>query len=139
VSAAEQNPDRRLKLVAGTDVPPLVDEPYDFPEEIWPGRQSVNQAGAKLAVEMLLELHSGASDDVGISARNYCDLGDWARQGRPFRNIIREFLHRAQLFGADAETGFCAVLTDFVAAFADPDSYPADTDTYINAYLEVQP
>jgi hypothetical protein len=136
VSTHTEQGNRPLRLVAGTDVPPPAD-PYDFPEEIWPGRHPVNQAGAKLAVEMLTVLRSEASDEVGISARNYCDLQDWARQGRPFRHIVREYLHRARLLGADTETGFCAVLTDFVASFADPFGHPADTDAHIHAYLEV--
>ena len=97
-----------LKLVVRPDDPD--------PEEVWPGVSDVNRAGLALAIEMLdlLEDGSGLSDEHGICLSDYACLEDWPRQGRPFRNVVAEYLTVARKEGPDVEAGFCAVLTDML-------------------------
>jgi hypothetical protein len=86
----------------------------DDPAEIWPGVADVNRAGVALALEMLMQLESCEDDEHGVRLSDYACLEDWPRQGRPFRNIVAEYLTAARKEGPEVEAGFCAMLTDFV-------------------------
>jgi hypothetical protein len=82
--------------------------------EIWPGVADVNREGIALALEMLEQLENWEKDEHGIQLSDYACLEDWPRQGRPFRNIVAEYLAAARKEGPEVEAGFCAVLTDMV-------------------------
>jgi hypothetical protein len=97
-----------LKLVAPSD---------PDPREIWPGVVDVNRAGLTLAIEMLEQFESCEDDEHGIPLTDYACLEDWPRQGRPFRNIVADYLTAARKEGPEVEAGFCAVLTDMVSLF----------------------
>jgi hypothetical protein len=102
------------------------------PDEIWPGVADVSREGVALALEMLVELENGdAPDEHGIGPANYACLEDWPRQGRPFRNIVAEYLTTARKGGSEVEAGFCAVLTDIVGLLSSG-SVP-DTERYADA------
>jgi hypothetical protein len=88
--------------------------PHHDPEAIWPGVAAVSRAGVALAVEMLTDLEWNDEDEHGIPLADYACLEDWPRQGRPFRNIVAEYLTAARKEGPEVEAGFCAVLTDMV-------------------------
>lgn len=92
--------------------------PPDDPQEIWTGHADINRQGVELAVEMLDCLGEIACDEAGVTEGDYSSLEDWGRQGRPFRNVVAEYLQRARGSGADVEAGFCAVLSDIVALVA---------------------
>ena len=85
------------------------------PMEIWPGVADVDRAGIALAVEMLADLEWNDEDEHGIPLADYACLEDWPRQGRPFRNVVAEYLMAARKEGPAVEAAFCAVLTDVVA------------------------
>lgn len=104
--------------------------------EVFPGTHAVDPSGAKLAVQMLLEFRRHDSDAAGVSSRDYMSLEDWPRQGRPFRNIVFEYLQRVRELGIAAEVGFCAVLSDFTMHGADTSSELVDMDAYIQSYVE---
>jgi hypothetical protein len=89
--------------------------PEATPADVWKGHAAVDRAGVELAIEMLVELEDIESDDEGVITADYGSLKDWPRLGRPFRNIVAEYLQRAQAAGADVEAGFCAVLSDYVS------------------------
>jgi len=82
--------------------------------DVWKGHAAIDQAGAELAVEMLDEVEDTKLDDGGVSPGDFCCLEDWPRHGRPFRNIVAEYLQRARAAGPDVEAAFCAVLSDYV-------------------------
>jgi hypothetical protein len=86
----------------------------DDPEALYPGVAEVDRAGVALAVEMLLQLENWETDEHGIELCGYACLEDWPRQGRPFRNIVAEYLTAARKEGPEVEAGFCAALTDMV-------------------------
>lgn len=94
-----------LKLVVA-DVPD--------PTEIWPGVADVSREGMALALEMLIQLEATDDDEHGIRLGDYACLEDWPRQGRPFRNIVSEYMAVARKQGPEVEAGFCAVLTDML-------------------------
>jgi|SRR5580698_7850292 hypothetical protein len=96
-----------LKLVASRRDPD--------PEESWPGVADINRAGLALAVEMLEQLESCEDDEHGVRLTDYACLEDWPRQGRPFRNVVAEYLSAARKDGPQVEAGFCAVLSDTIA------------------------
>jgi hypothetical protein len=83
--------------------------------DIWKGHAAVDQTGVELAVEMLDELEDPKADDECVALGDLCCLEDWPRHGRPFRNIVAEYLARARTAGPDVEAGFCAVLSDYVS------------------------
>jgi hypothetical protein len=84
------------------------------PAEVWPGWADVNRAGLTLAVEMLEQVESSEEDEHKIRLADYACLEDWPREGRPFRNIVAEYLTAARNQGPEVEAGFCAVLSDIV-------------------------
>jgi hypothetical protein len=83
--------------------------------DVWKGHAEVNREGVELAVEMLDELSAVNDDGDYVGVADYACLEDWPRQGRPFRNIVLEYLLRARQAGDDVESGFCAVLSDYVS------------------------
>jgi hypothetical protein len=85
------------------------------PTEVWPGIADVNRMGFALALEMLDQLENWEEDEHKIRVSDSACLEDWPRQGRPFRNIVAEYLAAARKEGPEVEAGFCAVLTDFIA------------------------
>jgi hypothetical protein len=96
----------------------LVAEEPD-PMEVWPGVADVNRAGVALAVEMLEHLEKFVVDEHGRRPADYASLEDWQRRGRPFRNIVAEYLQSARKEGSEVEAGFCAVLTDIVCQLSE--------------------
>lgn len=88
--------------------------------DVWKGHASVNREGVALAVEMLDQLAEGtpAEDGADVTVADYSSLEDWPRHGRPFRNVVVEYLTRAREAGSDVEAGFCAVLSDMAALVA---------------------
>jgi hypothetical protein len=86
----------------------------DDPTEIWPGHAEIDRAGVELAVQMLDEM-TEKTDEQRIMVADMCSLDDWQREGLPFRNIVAEYLERARSLGPEAESGFCAVLSDMAA------------------------
>jgi hypothetical protein len=85
------------------------------PMELWRGHAEISRDGVRLVLQMMEELEDTESEDFGVSNAGFCDLEDWPREGRPFRNIFAEYLERARAAGADVEAGFCAVVSDFFA------------------------
>jgi hypothetical protein len=53
-----------------------------------------------------------------VTVADYSSLEHWARQGRPFRNVVAEYLAQAREEGSAVEAGFCAVLSDMAALVA---------------------
>ena len=88
------------------------------PTEVWPGVADVNREGVALALAMLEQLENWEEDEHGIQLSDYACLEDWPRMGRPFRNIVAEYLMAARKEGPEVEAGFCAVLTDIVGLFS---------------------
>lgn len=86
----------------------------------WKGHAKVSRDGVELAVEMLEQLAEStpADDGSGVTVADYSSLEDWPRQGRPFRNVVAEYLARAREGGSEVEAGFCAVLSDMAALVA---------------------
>jgi len=95
-------------------IPPCPED-ADAPD-VWPGVADVNGQGVALAIDMLKELERNDRIDAGVYERDLCELEEWPRHGTPFRNIVAEYLKRAREAGPEVEAGFCAVLTDMVAA-----------------------
>jgi hypothetical protein len=79
------------------------------PTELWKGHAEINLDGVRLVLQMMGELEDIESEDFGVTTAEFCDLEDWPREGRPFRNIFAEYLARARAAGTDVEAGFCAV------------------------------
>jgi hypothetical protein len=100
--------------------------------EIWPGHAELDRAGVEIAVEMFEELNEETEDDT-IGMNDLCCLQDWPRNGRPFRNIVSEYLERARAAGPAAEYAFTAVLTD-LAGFAARGECSRDVGWYAEAY-----
>jgi hypothetical protein len=100
--------------------------PEHDPEAIWPGVADVNRVGIALAAEMLERLEE--QDEHKIRLADYACLEDWPRQGRPFRNIVAEYLTAARKEGPEVEAGFCAVLTDMVGLLCE--GMGVDTSRY---------
>jgi hypothetical protein len=82
--------------------------------EAWPGVAEVSRRGVAIAVEMLTDLESN-EDEQGAAAYDLACLEDWPREGRPFRNVVAEYLKRARDAGPEVEAGFLAVLSDTVS------------------------
>jgi hypothetical protein len=99
--------------------------------EVWQGVADVNRAGIALGLEMLVQLEDFENDEHGIRPAEYACLEDWPRQGRPFRNIVAEYLKAARKEGPEVEAGFCAMLTDIVGLLCSG-SVP-DTERYSDA------
>ena len=94
----------------------LIHPKADDPRAMFPGVAALDRTGARLAFEMLCELEDfETTDQDGILASDRACLENWPRQGEAFRNVVLEYLHRADKAGSSAEAGFCAVLSDFVA------------------------
>jgi hypothetical protein len=89
--------------------------PDDAAPDVWPGVADVNVQGVAIAIEMLTEFERNDEIGSGVHERDLCELEDWPRLGTPFRNIVAEYLKRAQAGGSEVEAGFCAVLTDMLA------------------------
>jgi hypothetical protein len=84
--------------------------------EIWPGYAPINRAGATLARDMLIELESiNDPDEDGPNIAELSTLENWAREGRPLRNVLAEYAARAQAAGPDVLDGFYALLGDYIA------------------------
>ena len=88
------------------------------PAAVWPESQSIDLTGAAIACEMLKELKSTDGDVHDLCPAEYCQLENWVRQGRPFRNIVAEYAAKAQAVSPEALAGFYAVLSDFIARAA---------------------
>jgi hypothetical protein len=86
----------------------------DDPKARWPGFATVNTEGAALAREMFIELEQ--IDYDAPSAGDLAQLENCYRQGEPFRNVVAQYLERAQAAGASVTEGFCAVLGDYIAS-----------------------
>jgi len=102
--------------------------------DVWPGHVDVDRAGADLAVEMLDALESTDTPDngSGLTEADYSQLENWARRGKPFRNIVAEYLKRAREAGPDVEAGFCAVLSDLVSQHCQ--GTDANADHYVTMF-----
>jgi hypothetical protein len=89
----------------------------DSPIATHPGVADVNREGVAIAFEMLCELESPEIVDAesSVTTNDLSQLENWVRQGRPFRNVVHEYLARAREGGAAVEAGFCAVLSDLVS------------------------
>lgn len=89
--------------------------PFDVdPQVTWPGHVQLEPRGVSLAVELLEELES-LDADAEVNPHDLADLEDWPREGRPFRNIVLEYLQRAHQESPEAQASFCAVLSDFLS------------------------
>jgi hypothetical protein len=109
-----------------------MDPDVDY-KDVWPGHVNVDRAGAELAVEMLdaLESSDTADNGSGLTEADYSQLENWARRGKPFRNIVAEYLQRAREAGPDVDAGFCAVLSDLVS------QHCQGTDAEADSYAEM--
>jgi hypothetical protein len=94
---------------------------------------SLDRAGAKLAVEMLEELeHRGQR--AAATRADLCGLEAKYRHGRPQRDIVGEYLERARAAGSEAESSFTRLLSDFVSQCRGGGGVP-DTENYRGTYL----
>jgi hypothetical protein len=84
---------------------------------IYPGVAEVNREGVELAFEMLFKLKNWEIVDPvsRVSTVDLSQLENWPREGKPFRNVVHEYLARARQSGSAVEAGFCAVLSDFLS------------------------
>lgn len=82
------------------------------PATRWPGVHAIDPAGERIARGMLEELECVNMDEHGTNPAEYCQLADWVREGRPFRNIVAEYAAKAQAVGPEALAAFYAVLSD---------------------------
>ena len=85
------------------------------PATRWPGVHAIDPAGERIARDMLEELECVDMDEHGTNAAEYCQLENWVRQDRPFRNIVAEYAAQAQAVGPEALAAFYAVLSDVVS------------------------
>jgi len=78
-----------------------------------PPRSPAIGAGHELAFSMFDDLlgedGSGADGDAALLDREY-------RHGRPYRDIVADYLERARDAGPEVERGFTMILSDMVAA-----------------------
>jgi hypothetical protein len=119
---------RLQKPLANTD-------PSDEPRKFDP----LNRAGVKLAVRMLEELESkegycATAEPYRPSCAEECGLEAQYRAGRPQRDIVREYLDRAHAAGAEVESSFTRVVSDFVSQCRGGGGVP-DTENYRRVYL----
>jgi hypothetical protein len=91
-----------------------------------PPRSPEIGAGHELAFEMFDELlgedGSGTPADAALLDRNY-------RHGRPYRDVVADYLERAHKAGPEVERGFTMILSDLVAVAMQgscPDAYYFD-------------
>ena len=75
----------------------------------------IDSTGARIARKMLKELERVDMDEHDINPAEYCQLENWVRQDRPFRNIVAEYAAKAQAVSPEALAGFYAVLSDVVS------------------------
>lgn len=94
---------------------PIVRDPAADPAATWPGVHVIDPAGERLAREMLEVLECTEMDEHDMNPAEYCQLENWVRQDRPFRNIVAEYAAKAQAVGPEALAGFYAVVSDFIA------------------------
>lgn len=77
-----------------------------------PPRSPAIGAGHELAFDMFMELlgedGTGEDADQALLERDY-------RHGKPYRDIVADYLSRAREAGADVERGFTMLLSDLVA------------------------
>ena len=85
------------------------------PATRWPGVHAIDPAGERIARQMLEELEGTEMDEHDINPAEYCQLEDWVREGRPFRNIVAEYAAKAQAVSPEALAAFYAVLSDVVS------------------------
>lgn len=88
----------------------------DQPEAVYPGHAEIDQTGARLALQMLrcMENEDPENSD-GVTVMDDCQLENWPRRGRPFRNLVAEYLEKARAAGPEAANGFYAVLTGYIS------------------------
>jgi hypothetical protein len=90
----------------------------DDPQVRWPGYAPIDRAGAEIALELLERLEDeSASDDEDDPAElaELANLENWARRGRPYRNLLAEYVKRARAVSPEAENAFLAVIGDLAA------------------------
>jgi hypothetical protein len=75
-----------------------------------------------------------AANDNAPSCAELCGLEAEYRRGLPQWNIVRVYLNRAQAAGAEVETSFLRVLSDFISQCRGGGGAP-DTENYVRAYL----
>lgn len=75
-----------------------------------PPRSLAIGAGHELALDMFDELlgDDGNAADQALLDRDY-------RRGKPYRDIVSDYLQRAREAGADVERGFTMILSDMAA------------------------
>ncbi len=93
----------------------IVRHPAADPAATWPGVHALDRAGERIARDMLEELERVDMDEHGTNPAEYCQLEDWVREGRPFRNIVAEYAAKAQAVSPEALAAFYAVLSDVVS------------------------
>lgn len=94
----------------------VIEPAADDPSMIWPGFAEVNTEGAALAREMFIELEEIDVESDAPMAGDLAQLENCPRRGQPFRNVVAEYLARAQARGPSVTDGFCAVLGDYISA-----------------------
>ena len=94
---------------------PIVRQPAADPAATWPGVHAIDPTGERIARDMLEELERVDMDEHDINPAEYCQLENWVRQDRPFRNIVAEYAAKAQAVSPEALAGFYAVLSDVVS------------------------
>ena len=97
---------------------PIVRHPAADPAATWPGVHAIDPTGERIARDMLEELERVDMDEHDMNPAEYCQLENWVRQDRPFRNIVAEYAAKAQAAGPEALAGFYAVVSDFIARAA---------------------
>jgi hypothetical protein len=83
------------------------------PTEEFPGDATIDPAGAAIARAMLRELEE--VDLVHGTPANDSLLANWPREGRPFRNVVAEYVAKAHAMSPQALEAFYAVLSDFIS------------------------
>lgn len=96
--------------------------PNADPMEVWPGVAALDRRGVEIANDMLVDLEETEADSLGGSLGNLSCLEDWPRAGLPHRNVVAERLEIARQAGAEAESAFLAVLSDFIGLCAQGNS-----------------
>jgi hypothetical protein len=94
------------------------------PATAWPGHAPIEPGGVELAIAMIRELEDSDLGQDGINENDRSCLENWPREGKPFRNIVLEYLQLARELKVEA--GFCAVLSDYLALGSQGMSSSAD-------------
>jgi hypothetical protein len=84
------------------------------PAAIWPGNVTLDRKGARIALDLLIELDS--IEDDGSCICDQTSIDHSPRQGRPFRNMVAEYAGKAQSVGPEALEAFYAILGDYIGS-----------------------